>query len=203
VKASLAQLLAWVQAIGPWGPPAWALVYAAASTAWVPGSLLSMAAGFAFGLPLGCLTVVVGSNTGATIAFLLGRTLARGWVERRIAPSVRFRKFDRVFGTHGFQIVLLLRLSPLFPFAVLNYGLSLTQVSYRAFALATLLGMLPGIVLYVYLGSLVKSIAELVAGQAERTPEQEVLFVAGLVATAVATALVTRAARRALSEPEG
>ena len=100
------------------------------------------------------------SVAAATLAFVLGRTVARGWIARRIAGSPRFAAVDEAIGENGFRIVLLLRLSPLFPFNLLNYALGLTRLSLRDYVVASALGMLPGTILYVYLGSLVTSASE-------------------------------------------
>jgi uncharacterized membrane protein YdjX (TVP38/TMEM64 family) len=88
--------------------------------------------------------VSVGSVLGATAAFLVGKTLLRGWIERRIAAYPRFQAIDRVVGEQGFKIVLLVRLSPLFPFNLLNYAFGLTKVRLWQYVLASWIGMLPG-----------------------------------------------------------
>ena len=81
----------------------------------VPGSMLTLGAGFLFGVVRGTIAVSVGSVLGATAAFLIGRTLLRGWIEKRIAAYPRFQAIDRAVGTEGFKIVLLVRLSPGLP----------------------------------------------------------------------------------------
>ena len=123
VSEALQTFLEWVQGLGPWGPVALAGAYIVATVFLVPGSLLTLGAGFAFGVVRGFLAVWVGSNLGATAAFLVGRKLARGWVERKVAGNPKFLAVDRAIGEQGFKIVLLLRLSPVFPFVFLNYAL--------------------------------------------------------------------------------
>ena len=199
-REALAGFLARVRDLGPWGPVLVAVAYVPASLLFVPGSILTLGAGFLFGVPLGTLTVSAGSVAGATAAFLAGRTLAREWVERRVAANPRFRAIDRAVERQGFRVVLLTRLSPVFPFNLLNYAYGVTGVSLRDYVLASWIGMLPGTVLYVYLGSAVKSLAELLAGEVEAGAGGRILFGLGLVATATVTVLVTRAARRALRE---
>ena len=175
--------------------------YVAACVLLVPGSLLTLAAGFAYGPVQGTLLVMVASMLGACTAFVLGRTVLRGRIERRLAGQPRFAAVDRAVAAQGFKVVLLLRLSPLFPFNLLNYALGLTRVSLRTYALASLIGMFPGTLLYVYLGSLVTSAAQLASGQRPAGgPYGQVLFWGGLVATLLATVLITRTARRALAE---
>ena len=137
---------------------------------------------------------------GATTAFLVGRTLLRGWIEKRITAYPRFQAIDRAVGREGFKIVFLLRLSPVFPFNLLNYALGLTNVRLWQYVLASWIGMLPGTLMYVYLGSALKSLADVAAGAPKGGTPQTVFFVAGLVMTVVATVVVTRVARQALSE---
>jgi uncharacterized membrane protein YdjX (TVP38/TMEM64 family) len=208
IKQHLADFLAWVRDLGWWGPVVFAIVYAVAALV-VPGSLLTLAAGFAFGVVLGTVVVSAGSVTTASIAFWLGRTLARGWVEAKFAGSPKFRAIDQAVAENGFKIVLLTRLSPVFPFTPLNYAFGLTKVRFRDYLVASWLGMLPGTVLYVYLGSTARELADLVAGNVERPLAQKVFFWIGLAVTALVTVLVTRVARDALrravpaTEPQG
>lgn len=199
-KQYLAQFLEWVQSVGPWGPVFVVGLYMVACLLFIPGSLLTLGTGFLFGVVLGTITVSIGSTLGATAAFLVGRTLARGWIEQKVANNPKFQAIDRAVGTQGFKIVLLTRLSPLFPFNLLNFAFGLTRVSLRRYVLASWIGMLPGTVMYVYLGSAAKSLADLAAGKVEEGWEQRVLFGVGLVVTVVVTVIVTRIARSALKE---
>jgi uncharacterized membrane protein YdjX (TVP38/TMEM64 family) len=191
-----------------WGPVVYAAAYALACLV-LPGSIITLAAGFLFGVVVGTAVVSLASVTGASLAFWLGRTLARGLVEKRLAGNARFRALDQAVAAGGFKIVLLTRLSPLFPFTLLNYAFGLTQVRFRDYFLASWIGMLPGTVMYVYLGSTVTKLADVAAGKVEGGPARLVLFFVGLAATVVVTVYVTRLARRALrqtvpdAEPEG
>lgn len=192
-------LVAWIRNAGVSGAFVFAVVYIAATVAMLPGSLLTLGAGLAYGPVIGTALVSPVSVAAATCAFLLGRTAARQWIARRVASAPRFAAVDRAVGREGFRIVLLLRLSPLFPFTLLNYALGLTRVRLRDFVIASWVGMLPGTVLYVYLGSLLTSATELAAG-AVRTDSSatRALYWGGLAATVAAAWLVTRTARRAL-----
>lgn len=199
VRDLLGDFVTWVRDLGPWGPVLLALVYVPAAVFLVPGSILTPGAGFAFGVVEGTVAVSLGSTAGASAAFLVGRFLARDWVERRVADNPKFRAIDQAVAEQGFKIVLLTRLSPVFPFTLLNYAFGLTKVRFRDYVLASWVGMFPGTLMYVYLGSLVKDIADLVAGRIENTPERAALFYGGLVATVVVTVYVTRVARQALA----
>jgi len=169
----------------------------------LPGSVLTLGAGFAYGVAYGTAIVVVAANLGATLAFVLGRTVAREWVAGKVASNQRFTAIDRAVAERGRRIVLLTRLSPVFPFNLLNYAYGLTRVSLGDYVFGSAIGMLPGTVMYVYLGSLMKNLAELAAGQTSGGAAQQIFFLAGLGVTIVVTVYVTRVARRALAESTG
>jgi len=168
--------------------------------AFVPGSLLTLGAGAIFGLAKGVVYVFVAASIGATLAFLVSRYVARSAIEQRLAGNEKFAAIDSAVGDQGLKIVMLLRLSPVFPFNLLNYGLGLTKVSLRDYVLAHI-GMLPGTLLYVYYGKLAGDVAALAGGaETERGAEYWIVLGLGLVATVVVTTIVTRIARRALKE---
>lgn len=199
----LPQFAAWVDSLGSWGPIVFILGYAAAVVAFVPGSLLTLAAGAIFGLAEGIVYVFVAASLGASLAFLVSRYVARSAIEQRIQGNAKFAAIDRAVGQEGRKIVFLLRLSPVFPFTLLNYGLGLTRVRFVDYLLACV-GMLPGTVLYVYYGKLAGDVAALAGGAAPAggTGYWSVLLL-GLLATVAVTTLVTRTAQRALAEATG
>ena len=199
-RDTLASFREWVQRIGPWGAVLFAAAYVPAAVLLVPGSLLTLGAGFVFGVVKGTVIVSLGSTAGATAAFLVGRSMARDWVARRLAGRPKMAALARAVETEGFKIVLLTRLSPVLPFNLLNYAFGLTAVPLRKYILGSWIGMLPGTIMYVYLGSAAKSLAALVSGDQPRSTGQQALFVLGLAATVAATVIVTRTARRALNE---
>jgi uncharacterized membrane protein YdjX (TVP38/TMEM64 family) len=175
-------------------------VYVAATVALVPGSLLTMAAGFAYGPVGGLLVASPASVLAATVAFLLGRTVFRDWTRKAIAESPWARALDRAMSRNSFKLILLLRLSPAIPFNLLNYALGLSDVTLGRYVLASFIGMLPGAWLYVYLGSLATTAAGLTDASRGGGRQRLALTIAGLVATVVAVVFVTRSARRALDE---
>lgn len=200
VGAYIPQFTAWVERLGVWGPVVFVAGYVVAAVAFVPGSLLTLAAGAIFGLAKGVALVFLGATLGAAAAFLVARHLARSAIERRLAGDRRFAAIDRAIGRQGRKIVFLLRLSPLFPFNLLNYGLGLTTVRFRDFVLASV-GMLPGTLLYVYYGKVAGDVARLAGGGAPaKGTGYYVVLGLGLAATIAVTAVVTRTARRALRE---
>ena len=189
----------WIRDAGAAGVVVFALVYGAAAVLMLPGSVLTLAAGFAYGPLWGTLLVWPVSTVAAVLAFALGRTLLRGWITRRVAASPRFAAVDHAVADEGGKIVFLLRLSPIFPFNLLNYMLGLTRIRLRSYTLASLAGMLPGTILYVYLGSLVTSATQLASGEKPSGgAAQTALYWGGLVAALIVTVLVTRIARKAL-----
>ena len=166
----------------------------------VPGSILTLALGFAYGPVWGLVIASPASVAAATAAFLLGRTVLRGWAERRIGNSPRVRALDAAVQRRGFMLVLLLRLSPLIPFDVLNYALSLSGVSLRTFVVASFIGMLPGTALYVYLGSLAPAAAELSSAARHGGTTRTVFYAVGLAATVAVAVIAARTAKHALDE---
>jgi len=186
-------LIAWIDANRAIAWPIYVLSYIFATILMLPGSILTLAAGFVFGLPIGVALVSLSSVVGACCAFLVGRHLARDWVAARIAGLPRFSALDAATGRDGFLIVLLVRLSPLFPFNLTNYGLGLTSVRFRDYLIASWIGMLPGTVLYVYLGSLALDITELAGGGAN-VGARPWLLAAGFIATLVLTIVITKRA---------
>jgi len=201
--AYLNGFVAWVDGLGAWGPVVFVAGYIGACVAFVPGALLTIAAGVIFGLGRGVACSFAGALLGSTVAFLVSRHLARRAIEKRVARDPRFTAIDQAIARDGLKIVFLLRLSPVFPFNLLNYALGLTRVSLRDYLLASL-GMIPGTVLYVYYGTAIGSVAQLAAGApAPGGPGRTALLVVGLLATIAVTIVVTRIARTALAKATG
>jgi uncharacterized membrane protein YdjX (TVP38/TMEM64 family) len=196
VQDLLKQALDWVGRLGPWGPAIFIAIYVVATVLLIPGSVLTLGAGAVFGLIRGTLIVSVASTLAATAAFLIGRYLARAAVARRIEGNEKFAAVDRAVAAEGWKVVFLTRLSPVFPFTLLNYAFGLTQVKLLHYVLASWIGMLPGTVMYVYLGSL----AQAASGERSRTTGEWILYGVGLLATIGVTIFVTRIARKALSQ---
>ena len=199
VQDLLKAALDWVGKLGPWGPVIFIGLYVAATVLFVPGSVLTLGAGALFGVVFGSIYVSISATLGATAAFLVGRYLARDAIARKIEKNEKFAVIDRAVADEGWKIVLLTRLSPIFPFILLNYALGLTRVKLSHYVLASWLGMIPGTVMYVYLGSLVN----VGAGHRQRTTGEWVLYGVGLLATVVVTVFVTRLAKKALAKKIG
>jgi uncharacterized membrane protein YdjX (TVP38/TMEM64 family) len=194
----LIDALQYIRDLGPIGAIVFILLYIIATVAFLPGSIVTLGAGVLFGVGLGSIYVFIGATLGSGAAFLVGRYLARGWVAKKIEGNDRFRAIDEAVGREGFKIVVLTRLSPIFPFNLLNYAYGLTGVTFRDYILGTV-GMIPGTIMYVYLGSLAGNLATLGAGD---TPSDPVVTwtirIIGFIATVAVTLYVTRIARQAL-----
>ena len=192
----LKEALDWIGKLGPWGPAIFVGIYIVATVFFIPGSALTLGAGAVFGVALGSVCVSISATLGATAAFLVGRYLAREAIARKIDRNEKFATIDRAVADEGWKIVLLTRLSPVFPFTLLNYAFGLTRVKLSHYVLASWIGMMPGTVMYVYVGSLVN----VGAGHRQRTTGEWVLYGAGLLATMAVTVFVTRIAKKALAK---
>lgn len=184
----------YVKGLGAVGWIVYALVYALCCVLFVPASLLTLGAGVIFGLVEGTIVVVIGATLGAVASFLLARTVMRSKIEGMTAGNEKFRALDRAIGKEGAKIVFLIRLSPLFPFTYINYGFGLTGVRTLPYALATLVGIIPGTFAFVYIGSLLATAA------GDATTTQKAIQIAGLAITIVVTILVTKIARNAMKK---
>ena len=196
VERWLSSFQRWVEGLGAWAPVIYGAVYVGATLLLVPGALLTIGAGLLFGLVKGALTVLASATLAAALAFLAARHLARRRVERWAQKSPRFDAIDAAIREQGWKVVALLRLSPLVPFSLSNYLYGLTAVRFWPYVAASAAGMIPGTLLYVSLGAAGRAAA---AGQG-RSPLEWALLGLGLAATAAATILVGRAARRELGQ---
>lgn len=198
VKDWLIRGLDWTQGLGLWGPFFVVAFYILACVLLLPGSVLTLGAGFLFKVFLGTMTVSIGSTLGACAAFLVGRTVARNWVAGKVAKNEKFVMIDEAVAQQGFKIVLLTRLSPVFPFNILNYSFGLTKIAFWKYALASWIGMIPGTIMYVYFGAGLRSLADIASGEVETGTTGRIFFWLGLALTVIVTVFVTRIARKAL-----
>ncbi|MFW6060288.1 MAG: DUF547 domain-containing protein [Phycisphaeraceae bacterium] len=197
-----------IRGMGAWGLIVFALVYAVAAVALIPGSALTIAAGAIFGplwggwgLLWATLAVSLGSNLGAALALLIGRYLARDKVSQWAKRNPKFGAVDRAIATGGWKIVALLRLSPAIPFNLQNYLYGLTPIRFWTAVLTSIVAMLPGTFLFVYIGYLGRVGAETAAGTNEPASIGKwVMLALGLVATVAVTVYITRLAQRMLRE---
>jgi uncharacterized membrane protein YdjX (TVP38/TMEM64 family) len=192
----------WVGQMGAAGIFVFIGVYAVATVLLAPGAILTIGAGFAFGLWKGFLAVSAGATLGASLAFLVARFIARGKIEAIAKGNERFRNIDSAIGKQGAKLVFLLRLSPVIPFNLSNYFYGLTGVKFWPYVLASWIGMMPGTFLYVYIGTAGKAaVVAAAGGEAIKHSWQYWTFLSvGLAATIIVTIWVTKIARDALKE---
>lgn len=148
-QLSAERLQAWIGALGVWGPLVYMGVYLV-GTLFVAGAALTLVGGALFGPVWGVLYVLIGSVSGATLAFLIARYLAADWVERHTHGVLR--QVKEGVEAEGWRFVAFTRLVPLFPFILLNYALGLARIPLRTYVVTSAIFMLPGIAGYVYLG---------------------------------------------------
>jgi len=191
----------YVRSLGTLGPLLFAFAYMVLTVVLFPASVLTLGAGTLFGLTTGFFTALLGANLGALCSFLLARSFLRERVVRWTASHPRFRFLDEAIGKQGFKMVLLCRLSPIFPFILLNYFLGLTSVRTTAYVLGNLFGMIPANFAFVYIGATAHD-AVTGPGEASLGFYQQALKYLGLAATLVVFAAIARIARRALRDAE-
>ena len=199
LNESLQNILQWIDSLGTFGYFAFIFVYIIATIFLISGLVLTLGAGIIFQVVKGSILVSIASTFGATVAFLIGRYIARGWVKKQIEKRPNFQVIDEAVAKEGWKIVGLTRLSPLFPFVFLNYAFGITKVSLRDYILASWIGMMPGTIMYVYIGSLIGDIASLGVEGREKTSLEWGLYIVGLVATIAVTIYVTKIAKKALN----
>ena len=202
VQEWLRRFNSWVAEMGTTGILIFIGVYALATVLLAPGSILTIGAGFAFGLWKGFLAVSAGATLGAAAAFLVARFIAREKVEATAKGNEKFREIDKAIGKQGAKLIFLLRLSPLIPFNLSNYFYGLTGVKFWPYVLASWIGMMPGTFLYVYIGTAGKAAVSAAAGgEAVKQGWQYWTFISvGLAATIVVTIWVSKIARDAVKK---
>jgi len=193
----------WAKSMGATGGAIYVIFYIAGTALFFPGLPLTLGAGFLYGAIIGTLVVSPASVAGATLAFLIARYVARGWVTRRLKKYPQAAAIDRAIEKNGFKAVVLLRLQPVLPFNILNYALGLTSIRLRDYMLASWIGMFPATVLYVYLGSVMSDISDLLRGRPNSGIAGRLLLWGGLAAIVVLVWWLGRIAKKALREEMG
>ena len=196
----LQNALQWINSLGAIGGIVFIGIYIIATLAFLPAALLTLGAGVIFGVTWGSVYVFIGATLGAIAAFLGGRYLAQGWVKEKISSYKKFTNIDQAVSKEGLKIIFLIRLSPLFPFNLLNYAFGITSVSFQDYLIGSV-GMIPGTIMYVYFGSLVGDIALIGSkNQAGNIILHWVIQIMGLIATIAVTVYVTKIAKKALKD---
>ena len=198
VKEWIREFIGWVQQLGPAGVIVFILAYAVATVLFLPGWIFTVSAGLIYGIVGGTLVALAGAIIGATLAFLVARYLLRQNIEEITKKNPRFAAIDQAIGRQGWKIVGLLRLSPLIPFNLSNYFYGITSIRFIEYVAVSAIGMIPGTLLYAYLGAIGQ--ASVSGGATQHSKWQYVLLGIGLIATIAVTILVSRIARNALKK---
>lgn len=203
IQAYLLALITWIEELGFIGRVLYALIYTVATVLFVPGSILTLGAGILFGIVEGALVVVVGATLGALFAFITGRYFLAGWIGGWVTRFPKFKSVYDAIGKEGGKIIFFLRLSPLFPFNASNYIYALTSVKTMPYVWATFFGIMPGVVMYVYFGTLLGDVAQAATDGAQSNPLRWLLLGLGLIATVFVTIYATKIAKKALANSVG
>ena len=200
LQQRLVDLLQWIEGLGIIAPIVFIIAYIIITVAFLPASVVTLGAGAVFGVVQGSIYVFIGAMLGATAAFLVGRFVARDWIAKKVEGNKFFSSLDNAIADEGLKLIFLIRLSPAFPFNLLNYALGLTKVSLPDYVLGTT-GIIPGTIMYVYLGSLIKDVATLGAGDAPSNPVVSWIIRILIFVTIVAISLyIAKIAKKALNE---
>jgi len=198
VKDWIRSFINWVQQLGPLGVVVFIVAYALATVLFLPGWIFTVGAGLIYGIVGGTLVALTGAVIGATLAFIVARYFVRKNIEDYAKKNPRFQAIDEAIGKNGWKIIGLLRLSPLIPFNLSNYFYGITAVSLKAYIAISAVGMIPGTLLYAYLGAIGK--AGIAGEKTQHSSAQYILLGVGLVATIAVTVLVSRIAKNALKK---
>ncbi|MEE9315258.1 MAG: TVP38/TMEM64 family protein [Rhizobiaceae bacterium] len=197
IKEWLGEFQTWVQAYGALGWLIFIVVYALTAFLLIPGSILSLGAGVAYGL-WGFPLVIIGASLGSAISFLAARYIFHDKVQAKVASYPKFLAVNEAIRDEGWKVVFLLRLSPALPFSLQNWFLGLTPVGFWPSQIATFFGIMPGTLLYIWVASLG---GEAAAGGMEGSSTARYIGLGvGLLATIIVTVVVTRKAQQKLKE---
>lgn len=200
IQKYLTALIDWIEGLGLGGRLVYIAIYALATVFFLPGSVITLGAGILFGWVEGTAIVLIGATLGALGAFLVGRYFLTDWVQGLVSRFPKFQAVHAAISKEGGKIIFFLRLSPLFPFNASNYIYSLTSVKIGTYTWATLFGIAPGTMLYVYFGTLLGSVAQIASGASQSSPLRWVFLGVGLLATVFVTVYAARIAKKALAK---
>jgi uncharacterized membrane protein YdjX (TVP38/TMEM64 family) len=197
VRDWIRNLIDWVQRLGPAGIAVFIGAYAIATVLFLPGWIFTVTAGLLFGVVGGTAVALSGATIGAALAFLVARYLVRDSIRNLAGSNPRYHAIDQAIGENGWKIVGLLRLNPLIPFNLSNYFYGITAIRFWPYVLISAIGMLPGTLLYAYLGAVGKAT---LAAKSPPSVWRYLLLGAGLGSTIAVTIIISRIARNALKK---
>ncbi len=188
--------------ISPLGVFTFIVLYALWVTSLLPGSWLSMLAGFLYGTWIGSLIVFLGAFLGAHVTFYLGRTLLKDWAQKKVSTFSKIQLIEQAVSREGRKVVFLTRLSPLFPFGLLNFAYGLSDVKVLDFTLG-MLGIVPGTILYCSFGSLalkISNFGDVISGRS--TTESFIFSLISIIATILIVILILRSTKKIYQDSE-
>ena len=198
----LASIQQHVMGWGVWCAICYPLLYASCNVLLLPGGVLSIGAGFFFGLWWGFFIALVGNVTGAAISFFISRQIGRNWLRRRLLRNSTLEALEPAIEREGWKIILLSQLHPLFPTSLLNYLYGLTRIRFRTCMLWIAIGQAPGLFLYSYLGTLGQYGLNLARGKTHPRMIEYWVWLGGFAGAAVVLVLLGRIALRVMKEAE-
>lgn len=187
-----------VMSWGVWSAICYPILYACCNVLLLPGGILSIGGGFFFGLWWGFLIVLIGNVAGAAISFLIGRTIGRQWLQRRLERSKSLHALQPAVEREGWKLILLSQLHPLFPSSLMNYLYGLTKIRFRTCMIWIAIGQAPGLFLYAYLGTLGQLGLRLARGQTHPRMYEYWVWGGGLLISLAILVLMGRIALRVL-----
>lgn len=193
------EMLTWISSINKvYGTITLTILYAIAILLCFPGTIFNLAAGFLFGIWIGAAVTIIGCDLGATLAFILGRTLGKDWAQSQVAKNKKFSLLSMAVENNAWLIIFLVRLSPVLPFGLCNYLFGVTKVKFSSYWTATTAGLIPCTVAYTYLGSLMKGITDIYNEEEEQG--NSTLLIVGIVLTIVGITVITLVTKRTLDK---
>jgi uncharacterized membrane protein YdjX (TVP38/TMEM64 family) len=198
----LADFGGWIAGLGALGVLLYAAAHAGVTVLMLPAVLMTIGAGFLFGLLPGTAVALAGATAGCSSSFLIARHLARERVARAAARDPRFAALDAAIGEKGWRIVFLLRMSAVVPFVLSNYVYGLTAIRFWPYVAASATGMIPLTFLYVALGAAARAAGRLETSASPPGAWAAAVFGAGVLITAAVTVYVARLTRKALAARE-
>lgn len=200
-QSYLIDTMFWLKNINKvWGTLTLTVIYAVSLVFCFPGTPLNLAAGFLFGTWLGSFVTVIGADVGASLAFLLGRTLGRDWAQQQITKNKKFGLVNLAVEKNAWLIIFLVRLSPIFPFGICNYLFGVTKSSFWIYWSATTAGLIPCTMAYTYLGSLMRSLTDIYSEGDVDTTQRTVIISVALIVTIVGITVITLITKRSLEK---
>ena len=187
---------------GAWSAIGYPLLFALCNILLLPGGLLSVGAGFFFGLWWGFLIVLLGNSIAAAISFALSRSLGQRWFSRKFAQNPTLNLLEPAVESEGWKIIFLSQLHPLFPTSLLNYLYGLTRIRFRTYMVWTSIGRAPGLFLYVYLGTLGQFGLNLVRGKTHPRTVEYWTWGGAFITTALLFIVLSRIAFRAIQRSQ-